>query len=375
MRLVLTQHDTQVTGSRRRTAAVLAVVCLAALALSTAVSGEPAGAEPAQVITATQQPQTRAELFRAADEAQRQIDRLDEQLEITVEQYNGASVRLDEISAELTSIRVDLQRQQSELRQGQELLSQRLVWMYKVGDYTWLDALLSSGSIADAESQVDFFRRLAQQDRKEQESFTRLVDEVEWLERTVAAKRDQALAIEEQIEAERLVVEDRLAEREALLASLDSRIAAILGQRDELSRAEARRLAVNIGDIRGTAAQVAVVTETLRHLGKDYVWAADGPDTFDCSGLVLYVYARFGVHVPHFAAYQADYGRRVAYDDLQPADLVFFGSPIHHVGIYAGNDRFIHAPHTGDVVKVSRLSTYERPSACARYTGLITKLP
>ena len=105
------------------------------------------------------------------------------------------------------------------------------------------------------------------------------------------------------------------------------------------------------------------------------MWAADGPESFDCSGLVLFVYAKFGVHVPHFAAYQATYGRRVAYSELQPADLVFFGSPIHHVGIYAGNDRFIHAPHTGDVVRVARLSTYETPSACARYTSLVTGSP
>ena len=89
----------------------------------------------------------------------------------------------------------------------------------------------------------------------------------------------------------------------------------------------------------------------------------------------MFVYAKFGVHVPHYAAYQANYGHRVAYAALQPADLVFFGNPIHHVGIYAGNDRFIHAPHTGDVVRVARLSTYEMPSACARYTSLVTRMP
>jgi peptidoglycan DL-endopeptidase CwlO len=347
------------------------------LGLTLALSGDPVAAEPepAQVITATKQPLTTAELFKAADEAQRQIDHLDEQLEITVEQYNGARVRLDAIDAELTASRVDLARRRSELEGAQETFAARLAWMYKVGDFSMLDALLSSSSFAEAESQVDFFRRLAHQDKQEQAQFVWLATEVETLERRLTARRDQALAIEEQIEAERLVVEDRLAEREALLESLDDRIAKILGQRAELSRAEARRLAVNIGDIDGNAVQVAIVAETLKHLGKPYVWAADGPESFDCSGLVMYVYAKFGVHVPHFAAYQATYGQRVAYSELQPADLVFFGDPIHHVGIYAGNDRFIHAPHTGDVVRVARLSTYEMPSACARYTSLVTRSP
>jgi peptidoglycan DL-endopeptidase CwlO len=369
------RRDIRTTRCRLRTAAVWGAACLTALASALVFSGRPADAAPVVVITATQQPHTRAELFKAADDVQRQIARLDDQLEIAVEQYNGAQVRLDEINADLTAIRLDLRRRQTELKQHEDLLAQRLIWMYKVGDFTLLDALLNSGSFSDAESQVDFFRRLGRQDRDEQKAFTWLAGEVATLERSVAAKRDQALIIEQQMSDETHVIEDQLAEREALLKNLDDRIAEILGARDELSRAEARRLAVNIGDIHGTAAQVAVVTETLKHLGKDYVWAAAGPDTFDCSGLVMYVYAKFGVHVPHFAAYQANYGRRVAYEDLQPADLVFFGNPIHHVGIYAGNDRFIHAPHTGDVVKVSRLSTYERPSACARYTSLITRVP
>ena len=105
----------------------------------------------------------------------------------------------------------------------------------------------------------------------------------------------------------------------------------------------------------------------MRWLGVPYVWAGASPSQgFDCSGLVMYVYAKFGVRLPHAATLQARLGSPVSFDDLQPADLVFFGSPsfYHHVGIYIGDGLFIEAPHTGDVVKVSRLAGRGCALAC-----------
>jgi cell wall-associated NlpC family hydrolase len=95
----------------------------------------------------------------------------------------------------------------------------------------------------------------------------------------------------------------------------------------------------------------------MAELGKPYVWGAGGPSSFDCSGLVSYVYAQVGVSLPHNAAAQYGYGTPVSYGDLQAGDLVFF-SGLGHVGIYIGGGQFIHAPHTGDVVKISSLSSH-----------------
>jgi cell wall-associated NlpC family hydrolase len=105
----------------------------------------------------------------------------------------------------------------------------------------------------------------------------------------------------------------------------------------------------------------------MHWLGIAYVWAGASPSQgFDCSGLVMYVYAKFGVRLPHAATLQARLGRPVSFADLQPADLVFFGSPsfYYHVGIYIGDGLFIEAPHTGDVVKVSRLAGRGCALAC-----------
>ncbi len=93
----------------------------------------------------------------------------------------------------------------------------------------------------------------------------------------------------------------------------------------------------------------------MQYLGTPYVWGGASPRGFDCSGFTMYVYAQVGVSLPHNAATQYGMGVPVSRSDLQPGDLVFFYG-LGHVGLYIGGGSFIHAPHTGDVVKISSLS-------------------
>jgi cell wall-associated NlpC family hydrolase len=98
-----------------------------------------------------------------------------------------------------------------------------------------------------------------------------------------------------------------------------------------------------------------VVAIALRYLGTPYRWAGSSPEGFDCSGFVMYVYGRIGIGLPHNTAMLWGVGRPVARNDLQPGDIVFFNG-LGHSGIYIGGGRFVHSPHSGDVVKISRLS-------------------
>jgi cell wall-associated NlpC family hydrolase len=97
-----------------------------------------------------------------------------------------------------------------------------------------------------------------------------------------------------------------------------------------------------------------VVGVALSQLNTPYVWAGAAPGGFDCSGLVMWAYSQVGVSLPHSTYAQWGYGVSVSRDQLQPGDLVFFDG-LGHVGIYIGGGQFVHAPHTGDVVKISSL--------------------
>lgn len=102
---------------------------------------------------------------------------------------------------------------------------------------------------------------------------------------------------------------------------------------------------------------IARARDRSRNLGVPYVWGGASPSQgFDCSGsgLTSYAYAQIGISLPHHAASQYNYGVPVSREDLQPADLVFFNG-LGHMGMYIGGGQFIHAPHTGDVVKISSI--------------------
>ncbi len=113
------------------------------------------------------------------------------------------------------------------------------------------------------------------------------------------------------------------------------------------------------------AASTMVALLALSHLGKPYVWGASGPNSFDCSGLVCFVYAQIGVRLPRVTYSQVMCGRPVHPGQLAAGDLVFFRDN-GHVGIYLGGGWYVHAPRTGDVVKVSALSSRGDLSACRR---------
>ena len=107
-----------------------------------------------------------------------------------------------------------------------------------------------------------------------------------------------------------------------------------------------------------TSLGMRAVQVAMRYLGVPYVWGGSSPSGFDCSGLTQYAYAAVGVSLSHFTGTQWNEGTRISsMSDLQPGDLVFFDADLGHMGMYIGNGQMIHAPHTGDVVKISEIST------------------
>ena len=106
-----------------------------------------------------------------------------------------------------------------------------------------------------------------------------------------------------------------------------------------------------------------VIANAKQYLGVPYVWGGSTPSGFDCSGYVSYVYRSVGISLPRSSRDQQNVGTRIPLNQLQPGDLVFRGSPAYHVGIYIGGGQYIHAPQTGDVVKIAAFNPSQFSSA------------
>ncbi len=311
-----------------------------------------------------------------------QIQEIDGQLSHAIESYNLANVKLDRIKAELKTNSRHLTIARSSLKAAQGHLSARLVALYKNGsDGGTIEVLLGAKSIDDLLNRLDAVDRVSEQDARvlrEVKSFRAQV--IERKGRLERAQKAQVQVVADKA-AQRSSIESQLSERQRLLSSIKDQIASLEAaerRRQErlAAQAQARFRAAQAAPAATEAAPEALVESdspaeaiapapdaryggvvgiAMQYLGVPYVWGGASPSGFDCSGLIMYVYAQVGVSLPHHAASQYGMGTAVSRDQLQPGDLVFFNG-LGHAGIYIGGGQFIHAPHTGDVVKISSLS-------------------
>ncbi len=312
-----------------------------------------------------------------------QIQEIDGQLSHAIESYNLANVKLDRIKGELKTNSQHLTIARSSLKAAQTHLSERLVALYKGGGSGGtLEVILAARSVEDLLNRIDAVDRVSAQDTRvlrEVKSFRAQV--IQRKGRLERAKKAQVQVVSDRA-AQRSSIEGQLAERQRLLSTIKDQIASL----EAAERRRQERLAAQAqARLRATQQQATAAPEAapqalvqsdsveeaiapapdaryggvvgiaMQFLGVPYVWGGASPSGFDCSGFSMYVYAKVGVSLPHHAASQYGMGTPVSKEQLQAGDLVFFNG-LGHMGIYIGGGQFIHAPHSGDVVKISSLS-------------------
>jgi peptidoglycan DL-endopeptidase CwlO len=315
-----------------------------------------------------------------------EVQQLDADLAGTIESWNYANIELDRIEVDLDTNARHLVVAKGSLVVARGRIATRLRDLYIRGDSdSTLEVLLGARSLDDIIAGLDAIERVSRQDGRVLTAVKRFRKEVESRRSQLQkARADQAQIVAERA-AQKATIESRLAEREQLLASVKDEIAKLQAEErarqvrlaaEARARLEAQRLAALEAQEAANAVPTyvepasipiapppdgsrasQVIAITMQYLGVPYVWGGASPSQgFDCSGLTTYAFAQIGISLPHHAASQYNYGVPVSRDDLQPADLVFFNG-LGHMGMYIGGGQFIHAPHTGDVVKIS--SIYE----------------
>lgn len=313
-----------------------------------------------------------------------EVESLNVNLEQTIEAWNGANIELDKIRAQLASNSKHLVAARKSLVAAQGRIAERLRDLYVngSGDST-LEVLLGASSLDDIVTRLDAISRVSTQDAEILQAVKRYRTEVETRRVSLREARESQARIVKDQASKKAYIESQIAEQNRMLSSVKDEIARIQAeerrrQAELAAQARARAAAQQAAAQAAAAQQTAsptyepaidpstynlpaakyggVVAIALQYLGIPYVWGGSSPATgFDCSGFTMYVYAQVGVSLPHHAASQYQLGVAVPRDQLAPGDLVFF-SGLGHMGLYIGGGQFVHAPHTGDVVKISSLS-------------------
>jgi len=294
---------------------------------------------------------------KEAKELKEELDKLDEKLSIVTERYNEARYSLNKTKKEIKNSEATLAKANKDLVRYKQALNLRAEGIYKHGEINFIEVLCSTKSFEDFIAQLDLLKRIGQSDAELVEAVTVKKAEIETSKKELEAKKIKQEKLAEQLKTNKLEAEKEIKKRNTLYNQIKDEIAFLVneetaGRARLVENTRNRRVVVSRGMPNGRVVDIA-----MRYLGRPYRWGAAGPNAFDCSGLVMYVYAQMGVRLPHSSRAQYSCGARISRNQLQPGDLVFFGRPIHHVGIYVGGGNFIHAPHTGDVVSIDSLSS------------------
>ncbi|MCL2503332.1 MAG: NlpC/P60 family protein [Coriobacteriia bacterium] len=381
------QIFTNIKALKRTCALPLAIALLVsaftapAAVAAPAASGTPAAAKPSatnsseiDIAADKDTEEFRDELAQRQarlQEFEAQLLALDRELELATEEYNAAAEELAKIKEDIQANKSELADVQAAYNAQTGLLGNRASSIYRTGPLNTVEVLLDSSSMSDLFARVKFLNTLSTRDA---EIAASLKAQKELLDRRMIELQSAEAAAESlefELKTRRIDVMLRVEERQEAFADARNELLELLDAEAARHQAEQDQLLAEI--LSGVSSKGIVVkpgtpVETaLAYHGVPYLWGGETPSGFDCSGLVLYVFAQHGVKLPHYSGSQFQLGDKVTREALVPGDVVFFGSPIHHVGIYIGSGYYIHAPRTGDFVKISRLADRNDYAGARRY--------
>lgn len=312
------------------------------------------------------------ELEDEINSTEAKVQMLDEQIGDLLATIDETDDSIKETNNEIKSVEEDIKKSEDDLKKEQELFEKRIKAMYMSGAAGYMNVLLQSVSFGDFISRIEMISKILNYDNDVMSKLKVKKDELNQKKLLLAEKNDKLLKLQHEnskkfdelnsIKSDQQKLIAQLKEKQkqyaSTMAGYQHRIDSILKQIQSSSMGSNDSKSQSSLVSRGENTAVAssgndIVAFAVKFLGVSYVWGGSTPAGFDCSGFTSYVFSHFGVSLYRRAADQSRQGKAVSRDSLMPGDLVFFGKPAYHVGIYIGDGLYIHAPETGDVVKIS----------------------
>ncbi|WP_433345995.1 NlpC/P60 family protein [Micromonospora sp. CA-111912] len=274
------------------------------------------------------------------EEIEAQIDKQWEQLEPTIEQHNKVRAQLKVNKEKAAELEKKIEPLALETELAMNRVGDLAARYYISGPSQDLGALLVSTKPGTLAEQLTMLDRLASEERRQLQG---------------------VLAVRAKYDGQKLKLDTLIVGQEKQTKELAAKKAQI---NTEIKRLQAS-MPKTVVSTEGCPTVTGVVTAAARtairtacaQVGDPYVWGATGPNSFDCSGLTQYAYKAAGISLTHFTGAQWNEGRTIPRSEARPGDLVFFFSDLHHVGLYLGNDKMVHAPRAGKPVNVSSINT------------------
>jgi peptidoglycan DL-endopeptidase CwlO len=282
------------------------------------------------------------------DDTRSEVDRLYEEAEKATEAYNEADERVDTLRREVGDAQDDIARQQGRINDLREQLGSLAGAEYRSGGLDPSLALLFSDDPADYLDKASVLHRISAQQADELTELQGAVREIAQHRAEASRKLGELDRSRKAVATHKSTVEHKLAQARRLLNSLPSTERAAYDRASRSGRPGTPGPECGAAPSGRAAAALAAARSAL---GKPYVWGANGPSGFDCSGLMQWAWAQAGVSLPRTSQAQAHAGRRVPLSEARPGDIVTYHSDASHVGMYVGDGQVIHAPYPGAPVR------------------------
>lgn len=300
-----------------------------------------------------------AEAAPSLAQIQAQVNDLQDQATAAAEGAQEAKVKLATLQRSLSGIQAQAAIQGKNVDAISRTLGVIAVNQYKSGSLSQsLELLFSSDPglyLSSAGSLESITRRKSIQLKKYQSA----TQQLNATSLTVEDRLAQVKALEKKLAQQSAVAQQKLKKAEAILAKLKKedreRLARLAQEQEDADQANSIKAAKSLGGVSGRAG--LAIKFAVKQIGDRYVFGADGMTYWDCSGLTMRAYQSAGVNLPHSSAAQSRMGKSVPFNQKKPGDLVFFGRPVSHVGIYIGGGKMVHAPRSGSRVKIASASS------------------